>query len=78
MDSIDEKVKNIMAVVFDVNPDTIDETSSQDNIDGWDSVNHLNLVTSLEEEFNITIPIEAVGEMLNFQLISILIKELIA
>lgn len=75
MDSIEERIKNVMATVFDVNADTIDETASQDTIEDWDSVNHLNLVTSLEEEFSIEIPIEEVGNMLNFQLVAMLVKE---
>lgn len=75
MDSIEGRIKSVMATVFDVNPDIIDETASQDTIEGWDSVNHLNLVISIEEEFGIEIPIEEVGNMLNFQLVTMLVKE---
>jgi acyl carrier protein len=39
----------------------INEDSSADSIEQWDSLRHLNLVLALEEEFGISIPDEEVG-----------------
>jgi len=64
-----------MSVVFDISPDQINEDSSIDNIENWDSLKHLNLILALEEEFGISIPDEEVGNLVNFKLISIVINE---
>lgn len=75
MDVIEQRIKNVMAVVFDVEPDTINETTSKDSVENWDSINQLNLITSLEEEFDIQIPFDEIGNMLNFQLVVMVVKE---
>ena len=72
---ISERIKQVMGVVFDISPDQINEDSSIDNIENWDSLKHLNLILALEEEFVISIPDEEVGNLVNFKLISIVINE---
>jgi len=66
---IKEKIINVMSLVLEV-PDTeINEESSTDSIEKWDSLRHLNLILALEEEFGITIPDEEVGNMVNYKII---------
>lgn len=77
MDKIECSIQKVMSDVFSVEMQDITIESSQDNIDTWDSVNHLNLITALEEEFQIEIPIEEVGLMVNFRLICAIVKELV-
>ena len=72
---ISERIKQVMGVVFDISPDQINEDSSIDNIENWDSLKHLNLILALEEEFVISIPDEEVGNLVNFKLISLVINE---
>ena len=67
-----------MADVFDMPAETILENVSQDNLEGWDSLKHLDLVVALEEEFEITIPVEEVGNLISFKLIVVIIKELLS
>ncbi len=76
MDSIDERIKDVMSAVFGVDVDTINEDSSQDNIEGWESIRTLDLIVALEEEFGVTIPLEEVGNMTNFKYIKLTIDEL--
>ena len=76
MERIDERIKEVMSNVFDVDVTTINEESSQDSVEGWDSVKHLDFIVSLEEEFDITIPIEEVGNMTNFKYVKLMIEEL--
>ena len=66
-----------MSTVFDVPLESITEDASTDNIENWDSLRHLNLILALEEEFNITIPDEEVGNMVNYKLIEIVINDLL-
>ena len=74
---IKEKIFNVMSLVLEVPPEEINEESSTDSIDNWDSLRHLNLVLGLEEEFDISIPDEEVGNMVNYKIIAHVITELV-
>jgi acyl carrier protein len=69
------KILQILSNVFEVEISTLDENSSIDNIENWDSIRHLNLILALEEEFKISIPDEEVGNLVNFKLIELIINE---
>lgn len=75
MEQINERIKNVMSAVFDVRFESITDTSSADDIESWDSLRHLNLILGLEEEFDITIPDEEVGNLINFKLIELIVNE---
>ena len=78
MDNTEQRIKQVMADVFDMPAETILENVSQDNLEGWDSLKHLDLVVALEEEFEITIPVVEVGNLISFKLIVVIIKELLS
>jgi acyl carrier protein len=69
------KILEIMSSVFEVELSKLNEDSSIDNIENWDSIRHLNLILALEEEFNITIPDEEVGDLVNYKLIEYIVNE---
>lgn len=77
MESIDERIKDVMSAVFEVEADSINEESSQDNIENWESIKTLDLVVSLEDEFGVSIPLEEVQNMKNFKMIKLIIMELL-
>ena len=77
MENIDERIKDVMSAVFEVDAEIINEGSSQDNIESWDSIKTLDLIVSLEEEFGVTIPIDEVGNMTNFKYIKSILEELV-
>jgi acyl carrier protein len=67
-----EKVKSILADQFDVEEDTItEETSLQDDL-GADSLDVVDLLMSIEDEFEIEVPdedvenIKTVGELVAY------------
>jgi acyl carrier protein len=72
---MENKIREIMAQVFNVPEVSIDSLSSPDTIESWDSLRHMNLVTALEEEFNVRFTYEQISEMLNFSLIIEVLKE---
>jgi acyl carrier protein len=76
--SIKERILQIMATVFETEVAILNENSSSDTIEAWDSLKHLTLILSLEEEFGISIPDEEVGELVNYKLIEITIHEQLA
>lgn len=76
MENLDERIKDVMAGVFEIDAATIDENSTQSNIETWDSIKTLDLIVSLEEEFDISIPLEEVGNMTSFKFIKNMIESL--
>jgi len=53
----------------------INENSSPDNMEKWDSLTHIKLVIAIESEFNITLTPEDTMEMMSVKLISLILKE---
>lgn len=74
---MENRIKNIMSAVFEIPYTEISEESSMDTIESWDSLKHMNLVIALEDEFQITIPDEEVGNLASFSLIKLIIREII-
>lgn len=78
METIKERIFNVMELVFEESKENINEESSIDSLENWDSIRHLNLILGLEEEFDITIPDEEVATITNYKLIEIVINEQLA
>lgn len=76
--AIADKVKKTMAAVLEVSAAEITDESSPDTIANWDSVRHMNLVLTLEEEFGIRFDDTAIAEMQNTRLIEIAVTESLA
>lgn len=75
MHTVEDKLKEIMALVFEVPQEDINENTSPDDLDNWDSIGAINLVTALEDEFDLEFEDEDILEMLNFELIKLKIEE---
>jgi len=76
MKDLHERILKVMSLVFEVPIEMLNEESSSDTIGSWDSLKHLNLILALEEEFDIVIPDEEVGNLMNYKLIQIVVEEL--
>lgn len=69
-----ERVRTMCADVFQVAPATINADSSPENLEAWDSVQHLNLVLALEQEFGVPFDPEDIDEMKTVGAISALVE----
>ena len=69
------KLKQVMATVFGVGIDEINEDSSMDSIACWDSLRHMNLVLALENEFDIVVPDEDAANITSYKLIKLVLNE---
>jgi len=75
MNSNEKKLKKIFSDIFKIEENTVDENSSVDNIESWDSLNHLNLILALELEFGISFSEEQTVEILNYSLVKLVLQE---
>ena len=59
-EEIFNKVQDIFRDIFDEDNLVITNSSSSDDVEDWDSLNHINLVSAIEKEFKIRF---ALGEL---------------
>lgn len=74
--SVFHRVRQIAADVFGLQIEQITPESSPDSIEGWDSVQHLNLVLALEQAFSIQFEPEEIEQMLSIELVVMMIEEI--
>lgn len=77
MKKLDENhLKEIISVVMKVDVSQIDDTTSMDTLAKWDSLAHMNLVLTLESEYDISLPDDDAVNMTSYKLIKIVLGEL--
>ena len=60
---MDARLEKVLRKVFPIEGDMIDENWTSDDIPGWDSIGHLNLIMEIEKEFAVKIEIEEMFEV---------------
>ena len=66
---MEAKIKEVISNIFGTPLNEINGQSSPDTIENWDSINHMKLITALEEEFDVEFTDEEILEMQNVKLI---------
>ncbi|MCP4650698.1 MAG: acyl carrier protein [PVC group bacterium] len=62
-----EKLFNILRRVAKVSIEEVNEESSPDTIDSWDSLTHINLILAIEEEFEVNFSHDQIARMQSFK-----------
>ena len=71
---MEDRIKKIMSDVLNIDVSLINNETSPDNIENWDSLKHMNLIVALEEEFEIEFDDEEIVDSMNYALIVIILK----
>jgi len=69
------KLKQVVSDILEVDIDDINENSSSDNIEQWDSLSHIKLVMAIEAEFNVKLTPDDMMDMLSVKLIKMILVE---
>jgi len=72
---MEKKLKIIFSQIFEINISQINDHSSSDNIERWDSLNHTNLIVALEQAFEVSFTADEIIDMLNFKQIRIILEQ---
>ncbi len=64
-DQISIQVADIIRDVLDLPDLAIDPTTTAENVEGWDSFNHINIVVAIEAHFHLKIHTAEVEELKN-------------
>lgn len=60
-----ERLTNVFRSVFDDEEINITRETTADDIEDWDSLEHINLLVAVEQEFNMKFNMNEVGNMKN-------------
>jgi acyl carrier protein len=63
-DEVFKGVQDIFRDIFDEDDLIISDSTNSDEIEDWDSLNHINLVSAIEQEFKIKF---ALGELMTLK-----------
>jgi acyl carrier protein len=69
------RVQRILADIFSIPVEQITLMSSPETIENWDSLNHLNLVLAIEQEFGLQLMPEEIDQVLSVGHIMALLDE---
>lgn len=64
-----EKVKRVMAATFRIPTNRIPDDASPENVAGWDSLGHIELMLALEIEFGVQLPTETIIDLVSLEAI---------
>jgi acyl carrier protein len=69
-----DDVRRVIADVLGVEPAGLAPESSPDTVESWDSVQHLNLIIALEQEFGVRFAPEEIEEALSVAAIAEMVR----
>ncbi len=73
-----ERIRGIASDLFAIPAERITASSSPENIEKWDSTQHLNLVLEIEEKFNLQLSPEEIEQMKNIGQIAKIVEDKLA
>lgn len=72
---MDKKAK-LLDILTTILGQKVDESASIDGIEMWDSLSHIEIIVTVEEEFGIKIPREKIPEATSFKNLLAIIETL--
>ena len=72
-----DRVQDIFRDVFDDETLTISDQTNSDQIDDWDSLEHISLIVSMEKEFSMKFDIKEVNKLENVgEMIDLILRKM--
>jgi len=76
-EEIFEEVQEIFREVFDDDELEINDSTNAEDIEDWDSLEHINLVINMEKKFSLKFNLKEVGELQNVgEMIDLIFRDL--
>lgn len=74
-EDIESRAKSVLSDVLGLGPESMGADTSADTVEEWDSLQHLTIVLSLEEEFDIAFDEEETVAVTSLPLIVLIVGE---
>lgn len=71
----EDKLKQVVADVLEVDIAAIDINFSMDTVEQWESLRHMTLVLAIEDAFHISIPDDEAANITSWPLIKVVVAE---
>ena len=73
-----EKLNKILCEVFRLKEDELNDTLTMEDIEKWDSLTHMDLITSLEEGLEIQLTMDDIMSMKDIKTIKNIVQQKLA
>lgn len=72
---MNKRLNNLLVDILDLDEKDLLDDVSQNTTDNWDSMNHLRLITAVEQEFDIKLSMTEIQSLDNVRKLRAIIKE---
>jgi acyl carrier protein len=72
---VNPKLVEIVAELFDLEAAAVHEALTPEDVELWDSMNHLRLVSAVEEEFQIKLSMQEIESIRSLGMLQALIEQ---
>ena len=70
-----DQVRQLVADVLNMPKEALNDSSSPEDVTNWDSMQHLNIVLAVEQQFDLTVLPEEIESMVSVGRIAALVEE---
>jgi len=70
-----DKLTEIVSELFDLNPTSVRDELTPEDVELWDSLNHLRLITAVEQEFAIRLSTGDIESITSLAVLRALIEQ---
>jgi len=68
-------LQQLLAQIFRVSTDSISNNTTMDDIPGWDSLTHMDLIVALEQQYNFVLDGDEIADLKSIQAIDDIINK---
>jgi acyl carrier protein len=72
---VNAKLVEIVAELFDLEPAAVDDALTPEDVELWDSMNHLRLVSAVEQEFQIKLSMQEIESIRSLAVLRALVEQ---
>jgi acyl carrier protein len=72
---LNEKLVEIVAELFELDPAAVGDALTPEDVELWDSMNHLRLVSAVEEEFRIKLSMQEIESIRSLAVLRALVEQ---
>lgn len=70
-----QKLRTIISMILRLPEERVADDLAAETVDTWDSLNHINIIGAIEQEFGITLPTENLGACMSVAQLKQLLTE---
>lgn len=70
-----QKLRTIISMILRLPEERVTDDLAAETVDTWDSLNHINIIGAIEQEFGITLPTENLGACMSVAQLKKLLTE---